>query len=400
MRPFAGKRVLLGVTGGIAAYKAAELARLLSKAGAAVDVILTEGGSHFVAPTTFEALTGRAVRRSLWERALDHIELAKAADLAIVAPATADALARLALGRADDLLAATLLAYTGPVVVVPAMNTRMWEHPATQRNVASLRELGHVIVGPDYGELAEAEEGWGRMSEPHAILAHAGRALEGETPWTGRRAVVTAGPTREPVDDVRVLSNRSSGRMGFALAASLWRRGAAVELIHGPVTVPPPTGPALRAVETAQEMCDAVQRAVSDADALFMVAAVADFRPRERARGKLRRGDGAPTIELELAPDILGSVRGALPEHALAVGFALEDGGGDDAIARAEAKRSEKNLDCVVVNPAAEEGAGFDVETNRVVLLFRDGGRVDLPLASKAEIAEGILDHVESGWRR
>lgn len=398
MRPFAGKRVLLGVAGGIAAYKAAELARLLVKAGAALDVVLTEGGSHFVTPTTLEALTGRPVRRSLWERPLEHIELAKAADLAIVAPATADLLARLAHGQADDLLTTTLLAYAGPLLLAPAMNTRMWDHPATQRNAVLLREFGHVLVGPDYGELAEAEEGWGRMSEPEAIVAHAGRLLEGETAWTGRRAVVTAGPTREPVDDVRVLSNRSSGRMGFALATSLWRRGAAVELIHGPVTVPPPLGPALRPVETAQEMCEAVQRAAPDADALFMVAAVADFRPRTRAQGKLRRGDGAPRIDLELAPDILGSVRGALPEHALVVGFALENG--DDAVARAESKRSEKNLDCVVLNSAAEEGAGFEVETNKVVLLFRDGGRVDLPLAPKAEVADGILDHVERLLRR
>jgi phosphopantothenoylcysteine decarboxylase/phosphopantothenate--cysteine ligase len=246
----------------------------------------------------------------------------------------------------------------------------MWDHPATQRNVATLREFGHAIVGPDYGELAEAETGWGRMAEPQTIFAHAGRVLEGTTPWTGRRVVVTAGPTREPVDGVRVLSNRSSGRMGFAL------------------------------VETAQEMCDAVHRAVADADALFMVAAVADFRPRDPAPGKLRRVDGAPRIELELAPDILAAVRGTLPEGALVVGFALEDGEGDGAIERAEAKRKEKDLDCVVVNSATEAGAGFDVETNRVVLVFRDGGRVDLPLASKAEIADGILDHLEAGLRR
>lgn len=398
MRPFAGRRVLLGVAGGIAGYKAAELARLLTQAGAAVDVVLTQGGSHFVAPTTFEALTGRPVRRSIWERALDHLELGKSADLAIVAPATADLLAKLACGLADDLLTTTLLACTAPVLLAPAMNARMLEHPATQRNLTTLREFGHLVVGPDYGALAEAEEGWGRMSEPETIFAHAGRALEGRTPWTGLSAVVTAGPTREPVDAVRVLSNRSSGRMGYALAASLWRRGASVELVSGPAAAAAPVGPALRRVETAQEMCEAVQRSAPEADALFMVAAVADFRPRSPAAGKIRRQDDAPPIELEPAPDVLGAVRGALPERALAVGFALEDG--DDAIERAQAKRRQKNLDCVVLNRATEEGAGFEVETNKVVLLFRDGGRVDLPLAPKHEIADGILDHLEPLLRR
>ena len=397
MRPFAGKRVLLGVAGGIAAYKAVELARRLTQAGAAVDVVLTEGGSHFIAPTTFEALTGRPVRRSLWERALDHIELGRAADLAVVAPATADLLAKLAAGMADDLLTTTLLACPAPVLLAPAMNFRMLEHPATQGNLARLREFGHIVVGPEHGALAEAEEGWGRMSEPEMILAHAGRALEGATPWTGRRVLVTAGPTREPVDLVRVLSNRSSGRMGYALAGSLWRRGASVELVSGPAAASPPIGPALRPVETAQEMCEAVQKSVPDVDALFMVAAVADFRPKGPVAGKIRRGDGAHAIELESTPDILGTARGALPEGALAVGFALEHG--DDALERAEQKRREKDLDCVVLN-RVEPGAGFEVETNKVALLFRDGGRVDLPQASKLEIAEGILDHVERLLRR
>lgn len=393
MRPFAGKRVLLGVAGGIAAYKAAELARLLVKAGATVDVVLTEGGSHFVTPTTFEALTGRPVRCSLWERALDHVELGKEADLAVVAPATADLMAKLATGQADDLLTTALLACTAPVLLAPAMNFRMAEHPATQRNLTTLREFGHLLVGPEHGSLAEAEEGWGRMSEPETIFAYAGRALEGDTAWTGRRAIVTAGPTREAVDAVRVLANRSSGRMGYALAASLWRRGAGVELVSGPTELRPPVGPALRRVETAEEMCRAVHQAAPQTDLLFMVAAVADFRPRAPSRAKLRRRDGAPRVELELAPDILGSVRDRLPAHAFVVGFALEDG--DDAVGRAEAKRKEKNLDCVVLNRASEEGAGFEAETNRVTLLLKDGGRVDLPMAKKSELADAILDRLE-----
>ncbi len=391
MRPFAGRRVLLGVAGGIAAYRACELARLLVKAGAAVDVVLTEGGSHFVAPTTFEALTGRPVRVSLWERALDHIELGKSADVAIVAPATADLLAKLATGQADDLLTTTLLVCTAPLVLAPAMNFRMYEHPATQRNVAALREFGCVIVGPEYGALAEAEEGWGRMSEPQAILAYAGRALEGETPWSGRRVLVTAGPTREPLDPVRVLTNRSSGRMGYALAAALWRRGATVELVSGPTQIPPPVGPALRPVGTAEEMCRAVHQAAPDADALFAVAAVADFRPKPSAR-KIRRGDGVARLELEGTPDILAAAREVLREDALVVGFALEVG--PDALERAQEKRDEKDLDCVVLNRTSEE-TGFEVETNQVTLLFRNGAQVEVPLAPKEQVAEAILDHLE-----
>jgi phosphopantothenoylcysteine decarboxylase/phosphopantothenate--cysteine ligase len=394
MRPFAGRRVLLAVAGGIAAYKAAELARLLAQAGAVVDVLLTESGARFVGPTTFEALTGRPVRTSLWARALDHIELARAADLAIVAPATADLLARLAAGRADDLVTTTLLATTAPVLLAPAMNTRMLEHPGTQRNLATLRAWGHHVVGPEYGPLAEPEEGWGRMSEPETILAHAGRLLEGRTPWSGRWALVTAGPTREPVDAVRVLTNRSSGRMGYALAAALWRRGAEVELVTGPTELAPPVGPAVRRVETAEEMCAQVVRSAPEADALFMVAAVADFRPRGPGAGKLRRREGPPALELELTPDVLAAARPRLPAHALAVAFALEVDP-EGAVERAEAKRAERGLDCVVLNVASEPGAGFEVETNRVTLCLAGGRRVDLPPGPKAEVAEAILDHLE-----
>lgn len=398
MRPFAGKRVLLGVAGGIAAYKSAALARLLVDAGATLDVVLTEGGSRFVTPTTFEALTGRPVRLSLWERPLEHVELGKAADVAIVAPATADLLAKLATGQADDMLTTTLLVCTAPVLLAPAMNFRMLEHPATQRNLTRLREFGHIVVGPEYGALAEGEAGWGRMAEPETIVAYAGRALEGRTPWNGLRTLVTAGATREPIDAVRVLTNRSSGRMGYALAASLWRRGAAVELVSGPASVPPPVGPALRRVETAEEMCRAVSRAAPELDALFMVAAVSDFRARSPVAGKFRRADGPPRIELEAAPDVLGSVREALPTHALVVGFALEDG--DDAVDRAEAKRRERNLTCVVLNRLSEEGAGMEVETNRVALLFAGDRRVDLPTAPKTDVADAILDHLEPLLRR
>lgn len=398
MRPFAGKRVLLGVAGGIAAYKSAELARLLVEAGATVDVILTEGGSRFVTATTFETLTGRPVRLSLWERPLDHVELGKSADLAIVAPATADLLAKLAAGHADDMLTTTLLVCTAPVLLAPAMNFRMLEHPATQRNLTRLREFGHLVVGPEYGPLAEGEAGWGRMAEPETIVAHAGRTLEGSTPWSGLRTLVTAGPTREPIDAVRVLTNRSSGRMGYALAASLWRRGAAVELVSGPASVPPPVGPAVRRVETAEEMCRAVSHAAPELDALFMVAAVSDFRARSPQAGKFRRADGPPRIDLEMASDVLGAARGSLPKGALVVGFALEDG--DDAVARAEAKRRARDLDCIVLNRLSEEGAGVEVDTNRVTLLFSDGKRVDLPKAPKTEVADAILDHLEPILRR
>lgn len=394
-RPWAGRRVLLGVTGGIAAYKSIQLARDLARYGAVVDVIMTRGAHAFVGPLSFEAVTGRAVVGDLLQQgnALAHIRLARDADVVCIVPATADFIARAAAGRADDMLAAVLLATRAPVLVCPAMNDAMWSHPQTAANVTRLGELGYRIFGPATGPLAHGEGiGPGRVEEPEAVLEHVGRILGERAPWLGRRVVVTAGPTREPVDAVRVLTNRSSGRMGFAVAAAAWRRGAAVTLIAGPATAPHPIGPDIVPVETAQQMLEAVRAALPAADALIMAAAVADFRPAAPAAGKLKKAAAPAALPLEPAPDVLRSTRPDRRPGAVVVGFALETGDGRE---NARGKLRDKGLDLIVLNPADEPGAGFDVDTNRVVLLDRTGGEEELPLLAKDDVAEALLDRVE-----
>lgn len=396
MRPFANRRILLGVTGGIASYKSAWLSRLLAKAGAEVDVVMTRAAQEFVGAITFEALTGRRVHTEIFGagNALDHITLARAADAIIVAPATADFMARAAHGHADDLLTACLLAATAPVMLVPAMNDHMWAHPQTRRNVAHLRELGYTVVEPDEGMLAAGEgTGPGRMPEPEAIVAHAGRLLEANSPLRGRRITVTAGPTREAVDPVRFLSNRSSGRMGVALAAAAWRRGAEVTMISGPLDVDAPVGITVVPVETTEEMAAAVAQSLAGADVLIMAAAPADFRPAAPADRKIKKAAAAPTLALEPTADILLATRGARRPGAVIVGFALET---NDALAAGRQKLDAKALDLIVVNDATEPGAGFEVETNRVTLLARGGGEEVLPLMPKTEVADAILDRVEA----
>ncbi|UCF19336.1 MAG: bifunctional phosphopantothenoylcysteine decarboxylase/phosphopantothenate--cysteine ligase CoaBC [Gemmatimonadota bacterium] len=394
MRPFDGRRVLVGVSGGIAAYKTAELVRRLIGAGADVKVILTDSGARFVGPVTFEGLTGNPVHRSLWEGALQHIELGRWADAIIVAPATANLLAKLANGMADDLLSTTLLAAPRRALLAPAMNHRMYEHPATRRNLEALREFGHQIVGPAYGELAEREEGWGRMVEPDVLLAHVGRDLEGSSRWRGKRVVVTAGPTWEPVDAVRFLGNRSSGRMGQALAAAAWRRGADVVLIRGPAREPaPPWLSDVRQVKTAQEMGDELTEAVREAAALFMAAAVADFRPVAPSAEKIRRSSGMESIAVESCPDLLALASHAAPADCVRVAFAVELGRG--ALESAKRKLSEKGADLIVLNDPSEPGAAFDVETNRVTIIDSKGASEELPLMLKSEVADAILDRSE-----
>ncbi|MBX6362363.1 MAG: bifunctional phosphopantothenoylcysteine decarboxylase/phosphopantothenate--cysteine ligase CoaBC [Gemmatimonadetes bacterium] len=394
-RPWRGRRVLLGVSGGIAAYKVVQLARDLTLLGAEVDVVLTRAAQAFVGAVTFEALTGRPVRSEIlapgW--ALDHIRLAREADVVCVAPATADLLARAAAGVASDLLSAILLATTAPVLLCPAMNDRMYANPATQANLARLRERrGYRLVGPAVGPLAYGEgDGPGRLEDTGVILAHIGRALEGETALSGRRVVVTAGPTREPLDPVRFISNRSSGRMGFEIAAAAWRRGAEVTLVAGPTALPAPTGPALVRVETAADMESAVRAALPDADALVMAAAVADFRPAQRAPEKIKKERTPAALALERAPDVLRETRDARPAGLVVVGFALET---EDVRANARRKLNEKDLDLVVVNDATVPGAGFEVETNQVTILDRTGREEDLPLMSKQDVAEAILDRL------
>ena len=390
----AGRHVVLGVSGGIACYKSCALARRLTEGGATVDAVLTASAAEFVRPVTFEALTGRPVLTSLWERdrALAHIGLAREPDLVIVAPATAHLLARAAMGLADDVLTAMLLARTGPVLAAPAMNDAMFAHPATRANLKTLAARGWHFVGPETGPLAEGpSERPGRMSEPEAILAAAERLLLQRAPWQGKSVIVTAGPTREHLDPVRVVTNPSSGRMGYALAAAAYARGAEVVLVSGPSDLPLPFGVTAHRVETTAEMQRAAQVLVKRADLVIMAAAPADYRPAKPAATKRPRASGAITIELEPTPDILSSLE--RPKKCVVVGFALETGG--DGLAKAQAKLREKRLDAIILNDAHEPGAGFEVTTNRVTIIRRSGEPIELPLLSKRDVADKILDAVE-----
>ena len=394
MSRIAGRHVVLGVSGGIAAYKTCVVARRLAEAGAAVEAVLTAAAAEFVGPVTFEALTGRPVVTSLWQsgRALDHVRLGRQADLVVVAPGTAHLIARLAQGMADDFLTALLLASRAPVLLCPAMNDRMYAHPETQANLSLLRARGVEVLGPVTGPLAEGPgEGPGRMVEPEEIVATAERILRRAPPWTGRRVLVTAGPTREALDPVRVLTNRSSGRMGYALARVAWLRGAEVTLVSGPAAVAPPPGVAVVPVQTTEQMAAAVADALPLADVLLMAAAPADYRPAAPLEKKARRGEGALKVELEPTPDILSGTAGRRKKGAVIVGFALETG---DAVAGATAKLASKRLDLVVANDATEPGAGPEVPTNHVTIVSRSGAEA-LPLLDKSEAAEVILDRVQ-----
>jgi phosphopantothenoylcysteine decarboxylase/phosphopantothenate--cysteine ligase len=392
---FAGRHVLLGVSGGIACYKSCTLARRLTEGGAAVDVVLTASAAEFVRPVTFEALTGRPVLTSLWQpdRALAHIALARQPDLAIVAPATAHLLARAALGLADDVLTALLLARTGPVLAAPAMNDAMYAQAATRANLKTLAARGWHFIGPETGPLAEGpSERPGRMSEPEALLAAAARLLEQRAPWLGKQVVVTAGPTREHLDPVRVVTNPSSGRMGYAIAEAAHTRGADVVLVSGPSDLPLPFGVTTHRVETTAELQRAVDSLAKHADLLVMAAAPADYRPLRPAAAKRPRASGTLTLELEATPDILAGLK--RPERCVVVGFALETAG-ENGLARAEAKLREKHLDYIILNNALEPGAGFEVTTNRVTIIGKRGTPIELPLLDKRDVAERILDAVE-----
>ncbi len=394
MRPYEGRRVLLGVTGGIASYKTAWLARLLAQAGAKVDVVLTRSAREFIGAVTFEALTGRPVHTELVAEghALDHIKLARSAELVVVAPATADFLARAAGGRSDDLLTACLLATDAPVLLVPAMNDRMWAHKQTGANVKHLRSLGYTVLEPDAGALASPQEGSGpgRMPEPEAIFAHMGRMLETHD-LAGRTVTVTAGPTREALDPVRYLTNHSSGKMGVALAAAAWRRGAEVKLIAGPLSVAVPQGICVTHVDSTDQMAAAVRAELPTSDVLIMAAAPADFRPASVADAKLKKATRPDAIALDNTLDILTSTRDARMPGSVIVGFALET---DDVIAHAQAKLASKALDLIVVNDQREEGAGFGGDTNRVTLLAPNQAPEALALLLKTEVADAILDRV------
>jgi phosphopantothenoylcysteine decarboxylase/phosphopantothenate--cysteine ligase len=393
--PWRGRRVVLGVSGGIACYKSCVLARRLAEAGALVDTVLTGSASEFVRPLTFEALTGRPVLSSLWSRdgALAHVRLGQDADLIIVAPATAHLIARAAQGLADDFLTALLLARTAPVLLAPAMNDEMYAAAPTTANLAALVGRGFHVIGPDVGALAEGpSDRPGRMSEPEAILARAAQLLPRGSSLAGRRVVVTAGPTRESIDPVRVITNRSSGRMGFAIAEAASFRGADVLLISGPSALPAPAGIAVQRIESTADLEAAVRAALPAADVLIMAAAPADYRPARIADWKIPREGRPPAIELEPTTDILAATASARRAGSVIVGFALETG---DAVTKGRAKLERKGLDLIVINDALEPGAGFETETNRVTIVGRDGATVDVPLQQKSAVAEVVLDEVE-----
>jgi phosphopantothenoylcysteine decarboxylase/phosphopantothenate--cysteine ligase len=371
------------------------LARLLTQAGAEVDVVMTRGAREFIGPITFEAVTGRPVHTEIFGpgHALDHIRLAREANVIVVAPATADFVGRAAHGLADDLLTACLLATQSKVLLVPAMNDRMWSHAQTKRNVAHARSLGYDVLDPATGALAVGEgSGPGRMPEPEEIMSHLGRLLEVTSSLKGKNIIVTAGATREPIDPVRFLSNHSSGKMGVALARAAWRRGADVTLIVGHVDIPlPPEIPTVK-TDTVREMSEAVAEKLPATDVLIMAAAPADFRPASEAPQKIKKGRTAPEIVLEPTEDILKSTIARRKKKSVIVGFALETA---DGLQNAKAKLKSKELDFVVLNNPTEPGAGFGVDTNRVTVIARDGKPEELELMSKTDLAEVLLDRVE-----
>ena len=397
----AGARVLLGVSGGIAAYKAAELARELRRTGAEVQPLLTAAAEQMVSRATFAALTGRRVPASVWDdpAAVEHVALARWGQVLVVAPATAHTLARLAVGLADDLLTNVALAFDGPVVVAPAMHTEMWEHPATRANLATLTERGVRVVPPASGPLTSGDVGPGRLAELDDLVAGVGAALAPDrsvdppgSGLAGARLLVSLGGTREPLDPVRYLGNRSSGRMGAAIAAEAVARGAQVTAVAAATTVDPPAGARLVRVETAQQLYDAVLAAADDQDVLVMAAAVADFRPKRVAQGKLRKDQGVPEVVLEPTPDTLAELgRRRRPDQVL-VGFAAETG---DHLAGARRKLEAKHLDLVVLNHVEGAHSAFGADDADAYLVDADTVE-ELPRTSKAAIAARLLDRVEA----
>lgn len=393
-----GKIIVLGVTGSIAAFKAAELASRLAQAGAQVDVVLTKAAQEFITPLTFRSLTHRPVITDLFdpnsELSLEHVALAQRAEAILIAPATANFIAKLSHGLADDALSCTVLASRSPVIIAPAMDVQMYENPITQDNLAMLRARGFTIVGPGYGRLASGLMGMGRLAEMEEILGTL-RLVMGRTgDLAGRRIVVSAGGTQEPIDPVRHITNRSSGKMGYALAEAARDRGAEVVLVSAPTHLPAPVGAKLVPVRTAQEMQSAVMEALRDADALIMAAAVTDYRLGAAASQKIKRSGGGLTLELVENPDILAeaaSLRPSPGRRPILVGFAAES---EELIANARAKLERKGIDLMVANDITAADAGFGADDNRVVLLEASGEATPLPLMSKHEVAHRVLDRV------
>ena len=393
MESVRGRRIVVGISGGIAAYKAVEVIRRLVDAGAHVAPIMTEDAHRFIGPVTVSALSSEPVHTSLWDDAspIPHTRLGQTADLIVVAPATARVIAAYAMGFSQDLLVATLIATRAQVVICPAMHTEMWEHPSVQDNLALLRSRGVIVVDPQEGRLAGGDIGTGRLADPETILSAIDSALSvGARDMDGLSVLVTAGGTREPIDAVRVIANRSSGKQGYAIAEEAQKRGASVTLI---TTVDRPSVPGVNvvSVETAQQMLDAVSVHAPASDVVVMTAAVADFRPVQAAEGKIKKHKGIPEITLEATPDILASLGSSKPAGQTLVGFAAET---DDVLANAKGKLERKNLDMVVANDVSAPGVGFGHDTNAVTILCADGSQIQVELANKHAIATAILDSV------
>ncbi len=386
------KFIVLGVTGGIAAYKAADIASKLTQAGAKVRVIMTRSALEFVTPLTFHSLTMNPVVTNIFnmsgETRISHVATGEAADLIVIAPATANIIAKLANGIADDMLTCTVLATRAPVVVAPAMHTSMFLNPVTQENIARLKARGVTIIEPALGRLASGGFGPGRLPETEVIIGTIQKVLGRNGDLAKRRIVVTAGGTQEPVDPVRVISNRSSGKMGYALAEAARDRGADVVLITAPTALPKPAGVEVLPVETASQMKEAVEKAMAQADALLMAAAVADYRVKTMAKSKIKKEAGECFIlELVRTPDILSEVKG----NFIRVGFAAES---ENLVENARKKLESKRLDLIVANDITEAGSGFGADTNKVTLIGKDGKAEDLPILPKHEVADKILDRV------
>ncbi|MBI2853730.1 MAG: bifunctional phosphopantothenoylcysteine decarboxylase/phosphopantothenate--cysteine ligase CoaBC [Chloroflexi bacterium] len=389
--PLEGKTVVLGVTGSIAVYKSLDVASKLTQQKAFVDVIMSQAAAEFVKPISFRAVTGRQVLTDMFDLnsqfSVEHVALAQAANVVVVAPATANTIAKIAAGMADNMLCCTVLATKAPVIIAPAMNVDMWDNSITQENIAKLKHRGFTIIGPGHGWLAEGRIGCGRMVDTPEIIDTIKLVLGRGGDLAGRHVVVTAGGTQEPLDPVRHISNRSSGKMGYALAEAARDRGARVTLIAAPVSLPNPVGVAVRRVSTAQDMYEAVSQAVSDADVLLMSAAVADYRPAEASSEKIKKGEAELVLKLTRTRDILDEVRG----NFVRVGFAAES---QDLVASAEKKLKKKDLDLIVANDISREDTGFGADMNRVVIMERGGKREDVPLMPKRQVADRILDRV------
>jgi phosphopantothenoylcysteine decarboxylase/phosphopantothenate--cysteine ligase len=393
----AGKTIVLAITGSVAAYKAADIASKLVQAGARVEVVMTEAATKFITPLTLRSITHGAVVSDMFDpasqHAVEHIALGEAADAVVIAPATASTIANLAMGIADDMVSLTALATKAPIIVAPTMDANMFANPITQENTAKLRARGFIIVGPERGRLASGKMGWGRLSDTEKIIAAVTQAVSRSRELKGKRMVVTAGGTQEPIDPARHIGNPSSGKMGYAIAQAARDRGAKVTLITAPTSLPDPADIETIHVRTTTEMKAAVAKAVAKADALIMAAAVSDYQPKTAAKTKIKKETLGLTLELTRTPDIITEVRGKF----LRVGFAAES---ENVVANAKKKLQKKQLDLIVANDITDKKSGFGVDTNKVTLIDKKGKVEKLPLMSKREVADKILDRVVGMLKR